>query len=223
MRTPRRIGILGGTFNPIHIGHLRSALEVRELLGLDEVRLVPSARPPHREAVQASAAQRLEMVRLAVAGEPGLSVDDCEYRRETPSYTLDTLVTLRGELQADDQLFLILGWDAFCGLPTWYRWQSLLEHCHILVLQRPDADSEAPDELRNLIAARSIQDAALIQGPGGHIAFVWQTPLSVSATQIRTLLQGGRSVRYLVPDSVLSYIHEHGLYRADNHSAATEH
>ena len=214
----RRIGILGGTFNPVHIGHLRGALEVAEQLALDELRLIPSARPPHRETPQATAEQRLAMVELAVAGEARLRVDDRELQRQTPSFTIDTLESLRAELAAEDQLFLLLGWDAFCGLPTWQRWQALLEHCHIVVLQRPDADSEAPEALRDLLAARSVVDPQGLAGPGGHITFVWQTPLAVSATQVRHLLAQERSVRFLVPDAVLAYIHAHGLYRAKTDS-----
>ena len=213
---PRRIGVLGGTFDPVHIGHLRSALEVAELMELDELRLTPSARPPHRDTPQVSAVDRLAMVDCAVAGVTPLVVDDRELQRDKPSYTIDTLELMRAELAAEDQLFLLLGWDAFCGLPTWHRWEELLQHCHILVLQRPDADSEPPDALRNLLAARSVNDPQALSGPGGHITFVWQTPLAVSATQIRQLLASGKSVRYLVPDAVLAYIDAHGLYRASN-------
>ena len=107
------------------------------------------------------------MVELAVAGEMRLTVDDRELRRDKPSYTVDTLESVRAELAADDQLFLLLGWDAFCGLPSWHRWQELLEHCHLLVLQRPDADSEAPEALRDLLAARSVSDPLSLQGAGG--------------------------------------------------------
>ncbi|UTW06563.1 nicotinate-nucleotide adenylyltransferase [Pseudomonas benzenivorans] len=213
---PRRIGIFGGTFDPVHIGHLRSALEVAEFMALDELRLVPSARPPHRGAPQVSAQDRLAMVQLAVADLSPLCVDDRELGRDKPSYSIDTLESLRAELAVDDQLFLVLGWDAFCGLPSWHRWEALLDHCHILVLQRPDADSEPSEALRNLIAARSISDPLTLNGPGGQISFVWQAPLAVSATQIRGLLASGKSVRYLVPDAVLTYIHAHGLYRAVN-------
>lgn len=212
----RRIGIFGGTFDPVHIGHLRSALEVAQFMALDELRLVPSARPPHRDAPQVRAHDRLAMVELAVAGLAPLRVDDRELARDKPSYSIDTLESLRAELAADDQLFLLLGWDAFCGLPSWHRWNELLEHCHILVLQRPDADSEPPEALRNLMAARSLNDPLALSGPGGQISFIWQTPLAVSATQIRALLARGESARYLVPDSVLTYIHAHGLYRAAN-------
>ena len=213
---PLRIGVLGGTFDPVHIGHLRGGLEVAELMQLDELRLTPNARPPHRDTPQVSALDRLAMVECAVAGVATLVVDSRELQRDTPSYTIDTLELMRAELAADDQLFLLLGWDAFCGLPTWHRWEDLLQHCHILVLQRPDADSEPPDALRNLLAARSVSDPLALKGPGGQIAFVWQTPLAVSATQIRQLLASGKSVRYLVPDAVLAYIDAHGLYRASN-------
>lgn len=214
----RRIGLLGGTFNPVHIGHLRAALEVAEYMGLDELRLIPSARPPHRETPQVSAEQRLAMVELAVVGEVQLRVDDRELQRDKPSFTYDTLESVRGELAAEDQVFLLLGWDAFCGLPSWYRWQELLEFCHILVLQRPDADSEPPEALRDLLAARSESDPLSLTGPGGQISFIWQTPLAVSATQVRQLLAQGRSVRYLVPDAVLAYIQAQGLYSGQNDS-----
>lgn len=210
----KRIGILGGTFNPVHVGHLRSALEVAEMMGLDELRLVPSARPPHRETPQVSAQDRLAMVRLAVAGEPQLTVDDQELRRERPSYTIETLESLRTELGQQAQVFLLLGWDAYCGLPSWHRWQALLEHCHILVMQRPDADTEAPEALRDVQAARSVADPLALNTPAGQISFVWQAPLAISATRIRQLLANGRSVRYLVPDAVLAYIQANGLYRA---------
>ena len=214
--TPRRIGVLGGTFDPVHIGHLRGALEVTEALKLDELRMVPSARPPHRDQPQVSAEHRLAMVRAAVDGLAPLTVDDLELRRDKPSYTLDTLESMRAELAKDDQLILLLGWDAFCGLPSWHRWEELLQHCHIVVLQRPDADAEPPDALRNLVAARSVSDPQALKGPGGQITFVWQAPLAVSATQIRQLLASGKSVRFLVPDAVLAYIEAHGLYRGSN-------
>ena len=209
----KRIGMLGGTFDPVHIGHLRSALEVAENYALDKLLLIPSARPPHRDSPQVSAQQRLEMVQLAVAGVELLSVDDRELRRDKPSWSIDTLLSLRAELDKQDQLLLILGWDAFCGLPSWHRWDELLEHCHIVVLQRPDADIEAPQVLRDLVAAKSVSGPQTLQGPSGQIAFVWQTPLAISATQIRHLLATQRCVRYLVPDSVFTYIYAHQLYQ----------
>jgi nicotinate-nucleotide adenylyltransferase len=210
----RKVGILGGTFDPIHIGHLRAAMEVAEVLHLDELKLIPSARPPHRDAPEVSAQDRLAMVRLAAQGVEPLSVDDRELLRDSPSWTIDTLQSLRSELAADDQLFLLLGWDAFCGLPGWQRWEELLLHCHIVVLQRPDADEEAPEMLRDLIAARRATDLQAIGGVAGKIAFIYQPALAISATQIRQLLSSGRSARFLLPDAVLTYIHAHRLYRA---------
>lgn len=156
------------------------------------------------------------MVRLAVQDVPPLAVDARELERDRPSYTLDTLESLREELDQQDQIHLIVGWDAFCGLPSWHRWEELLDHCHILVMQRPDADSDAPQALRDLLAARSVNDPLALSGRSGQIAFVWQAPLEVSATRIRQFLASGRSVRFLVPDAVLAYINAHGLYRASN-------
>lgn len=213
---PTRIGLFGGTFDPVHIGHLRAALEVAEALALDELRLIPSARPPHREAPSVSAEDRLAMVRLAVADIATLVVDDRELRRTRHSYTIETLESLRAELGDEVQLLLMLGWDAFCGLPSWHRWRELLELCHILVLQRPDADSEPCQELRDFLAARSQPDPQALKGPGGQITFIWQNPLAVSATQIRGLLATGKSIRFLVPDAVLDYIRAHGLYPASS-------
>ena len=213
---PRRIGILGGTFDPVHIGHLRGALEVAEMFELNEVRLIPNSRPPHRDTPSSSALDRLAMVRLAVTDLAPLTVDARELERDRPSYTIDTLELVRAELADDDLLFLLLGWDAFCGLPGWHRWEQILDHCHILVMQRPEADSEAPEALRDLLAARTVTDPGAITGGGGQIAFVWQAPLEVSATRIRQFLASGKSVRFLVPDTVLAYINAHGLYRASN-------
>ena len=209
----KTIGILGGTFDPIHIGHLRSALEVAEAYQLDQLRLIPSAQPPHRDTPMVSAEQRLAMVELAVAKVPVLSVDDRELKRNKPSWTIDTLLSLRAEIAADDQLLLLLGWDAFCSLPSWHRWQELLEHCHIVVLQRPDADSEAPQILKDLVAAKTVANVAALQGAAGGIAFVWQTPLAISATQIRQRLLAGQSAQFLVPDAVLDYIDTYRLYQ----------
>ncbi|MFJ3008064.1 nicotinate-nicotinamide nucleotide adenylyltransferase, partial [Pseudomonas fluorescens] len=125
---PRRIGVLGGTFDPVHIGHLRGALEVAEALTLDELRMMPSARPPHRDTPQVSAQDRLAMVECAVAGVPPLVVDARELQRDKPSWTIDTLELMRAEMAAETQVFLLLGWDAFWGLPTWHRWVVWLQH-----------------------------------------------------------------------------------------------
>lgn len=208
-----RIGILGGTFDPIHFGHLRSAVEVREYLALDELRLIPNATPPHRDIPGATAEQRLEMVCLATETDPQLLVDDRELRRAKPSYTVDTLESLRAELGSEARIFLIVGWDAFSGLPGWYRWESLLQLASLVVLQRPEQDQELPEVLKDLLAARSVGDASAMQASHGEILCLAQTPLAISATHIRSLVSTGRSPRFLLPDPVLSYIETTGLYR----------
>lgn len=210
----KRLAVFGGTFDPIHIGHLRSAIEVAEHLALDAVHLLPNAQPPHRASPDVSAQQRLHMVQLAVADEPLLGVDARELERDTPSWTIDTLIALRQELHKADQLFFILGWDSFCTLPSWHRWRELLTHCHLVVLQRPDMAVEIPSAMRELINTAQVQQWQDIQGPAGSVFFLQQTPLAVSATGIRALLGQGKSVRYLVPDTVLKFIHTQGLYQS---------
>jgi len=209
----KRLAVLGGTFDPIHIGHLRSALEVVEALELDAVHLVPNALPPHKATPNVTALQRLQMVELAIAHEPLLSVDTRELERDKPSWTIDTLVSLRQELAKQDQLFFVLGWDAFCGLPSWHRWTELLEHCHLLVLQRPDAQVEVPAAVQELIESKTVAEWQDIVSPAGSVVFLQQTPLAVSATQIRKLLGEGKNIRYLVPDTVLEFIQTQGLYK----------
>lgn len=207
-----RIGLLGGTFNPIHIGHLRSAIEAIELLSLDELRLTPNLLPPHRENPSVDAEKRLTMVQLAVEKIPKLLVDDIELKRNQLSYTFDTLKTLQETLSPDDTLFFILGWDAFCGLPTWYRWQELLNYCHIIVLQRPHLSAKIPNELA-IYLQDTLVDYDQITGHVGKIAYLQQTPLDISSTKIRNNLVQGKSVRFLLPDNVLDYINLHKLYQ----------
>lgn len=207
-----RIGLLGGTFNPIHIGHLRSAIEVLELLKLDELKLIPNALPPHREQPDISAENRLIMVQQAVLDTPKLTVDNIELKRNKPSYTFDTLHSLQQKLSEQDRLFFILGWDAFCLLPTWHRWQELLTYCHILVLQRPHVSAKIPLELDHFLKNRLV-DYRDITERVGKIAYLQQTPLDISSTKIRALLAEGRSVQFLLPEPVLNYINQHKLYQ----------
>jgi nicotinate-nucleotide adenylyltransferase len=214
--TPARplVGILGGTFDPIHIGHLRPALEVYEHLGLDEVRLVPCHVPPHRRRPRASAEQRLRMVELAIEGEPGLRVDDRELRRPGPSYTIDTLEGLRAELGDETGLCLIMGMDAFAGLPSWHRWRELTELAHIAVSHRPASPASLDLDLGDwLDSVRTEDPAELREAPCGRVIFVAVTQLDISATTIRRRVEAGLSPRYLTPDPVAAYITAEGLYR----------
>ena len=154
------------------------------------------------------------MVRLAVEGVPGLAVDERELYRAGPSWTIDTLLSLREELGEQAQLCFILGQDAFAGLSKWHRWQELLQHCHLLVLQRPDMPAGLPAELQALLQQKQVKSPAALQGPSGQVAMIQQTPLAISATAIRQALENGHCIRYLVPDAVHDYIQQHSLYQA---------
>jgi nicotinate-nucleotide adenylyltransferase len=207
----RPIGILGGTFDPVHCGHLRPALELLTDLDLQEVRLVPCRIPPHRPAPIAGAEQRVAMLRVAVAGEPALCVDTRELSRPGPSYTVDTLAALRAELGATP-LCLILGADAFAALDTWHRWGALIELAHLVVMRRP-GKMRLHSAVREHLHGRYVEHATtLAQRPCGHVLECSVTQLAISATHIRSLLARGKSPRYLLPDSVLELIRRERLY-----------
>ena len=210
------IGILGGTFDPVHLGHLRPALEIRELLRCDEVRLVVSARPPHREPPVASALQRLAMLRAALQGVDGLRADDRELRRAGPSYTVDTLQSLRDELGATTPLALIIGMDAFLGLESWHEWQRLAALSHLVVTHRPGWSLQqlgASSELLQLVAERAVDDpGALRHRAAGHLVFQPVTQLEISATQVRALISARKDIHYLVPEHVRQLIETQTIY-----------
>ncbi len=211
---PHSIGILGGTFDPIHYGHLRPALELLETLELAEVRFVPCRIPAHREAPSVTAEQRLALARLAMAGQSGFVADDRELRREGPSYMFDTLASLREDFGSDTPLCLIVGADAFRDLPTWHRWRELTQLAHIVAMQRPGVSQPLPPVLEEFVAPRRVCDPlALRQGPAGGVLFQPVTQLDISATRIRALLARGQSPRYLLPDAVLAAIRDRALYR----------
>lgn len=207
------VAMLGGTFDPIHIGHLRSALELRERLRFEQVRLVPCHLPPHRAAPGASAPQRLAMLELALAGETQLCADARELQRAGPSYTFDTLSELRAELGAHYSLSLIMGADAFAELESWHRWRELLQLAHIVVMARPNCVLPSSGELAELLRTYRAEPAALQQKTCGAIVVVELTPLPIAATDIRAQIGAGRSPRYLIPDAVWRFIREHALYR----------
>lgn len=199
----RAIALFGGTFAPIHHGHLRLAIEARERLGVERVHLIPSARPPHRAAPGISAARRLHWVQLACAGEPGLVVDDRELRREGRSYTVDTLAELRAE-HADAPLLLLLGGDAASQFHTWHRWQQIAQLAHLVFVTRPDALRVLAPELAALLGGRRADHAqALHQRPAGLWLDLELPPLAISSTRVRRLLKARRSVRGLVPQAVI--------------------
>ena len=194
----RPLGIFGGTFDPVHLGHLSVAWEAAELLDA-EVRLLPASVPPHRPPPVASAAQRMAMLRAALQGQSRLTLDTRELARSGPSYTIDTLIELRVE-QGERPLVLLIGADAFAGLPSWHRWCELFEVAHIGVLSRPGVSASLPDELEREVASRRITETSVLRGlPAGKVIDLAVTPLEISATRIRELLAEGRDPRYLLP------------------------
>lgn len=200
----RPLAIFGGTFDPIHNGHLRVAWEAAEFLDA-ELRVVPASVPPHREQPTAGPHARLAMVRAALAGQNRLGLDARELNRTGPSYTVDTLLELRGELGPERPLVLLVGADAFSGLPQWHRWRELFELAHIGVLARPGPTATLPGELRVKVASRRASDArTLLASPAGRVLDIPVTPLDISASRIRELLAGGREPRYLVPDVLMA-------------------
>lgn len=208
------IGVFGGTFDPVHFGHLRPLLEVKQSLGLDEVRLIPSFIPPHRDVPGASAEQRLAMLVLAVAETPGFVIDQRELQRGGQSYTVDTLQSLRDELGDRQPLCLIMGLDAFVALDSWHQWQRLNELAHIVVTQRPGGLLPKVGAVAELVEqAQALDVDELQQQPAGRIYFQSVTQLDISATAIREQFAHGRDVRFLMPDSVRHYIETHGLYK----------
>lgn len=212
LRAP--IGLLGGTFDPIHIGHLRPAIEARDAIGLAEIRLIPNHIPPHRANPFCSSEQRLAMVKLAAAENAGFVVDERELKRDKPSWTIDTLIELRHELP-DTPLCFLMGMDSLLGLPGWHRWQELLDHAHLVVSVRPSWRPDYPGEVAELLARHHTTDAtALHQRLAGHIWLADNQPIELSATRLRALLAAGEDPRYLLPPSVADYIRQQGLYPA---------
>lgn len=200
----RPLAILGGTFDPVHLGHLRVAWEAAEALEA-EVRLMPAHVPPHRPAPLASAAQRVAMLEAALAGQQRLTLDTRELRRDGASYTVDTLRELRDELPAAQALILLLGADAFAGLPTWHRWRELFEHAHIVVLTRPGHHAPLPAELTAEIAPRRVASRAELRlAAAGKVLDLPVTPLEISASAVRALLAAGREPRWLLPDALFA-------------------
>ena len=194
----RPLAIFGGTFDPIHLGHLSVAWEASELLDAD-VRLMPASVPPHRPSPLANAQQRVAMLKAALQKQSRLTLDARELERSGPSYTIDTLVELRTE-EGDRPLVLLLGVDAFAGLPSWHRWRELFDVAHIGVLSRPGVEITMPDALLAEAAPRRTKDAAVLRAmPAGKLIELSVTPLEISATRIRELLAEGRDPRYLLP------------------------
>jgi nicotinate-nucleotide adenylyltransferase len=208
------VAIMGGTFDPIHNGHLRTAVEVLDRYQYSELRLIPCFQPVHKGRPSVSPQQRLEMAKLAISGDARLRVDSREMDREGPSYSVDTLRDIRSEIGPNESLIMVLGMDSFLSLPTWLNWQQLIQYSHLLVVSRPGWEPDLISELsafcENYRAASSHE---LQCAPSGRVWFETLTPLGISSSMIRALARKNESIAYLLPEPVQKYIEQHQLYR----------
>jgi nicotinate-nucleotide adenylyltransferase len=206
------LGIFGGTFDPIHYGHLRTALELKQTLGLAAIHFVPCATPPHRAAPMTDGRLRLELVRAAIKGEPGFVADDRELTRTGPSYTIDTLASFRAEFP-HQPLCLLLGMDAFLGLPQWHRWSELFEYAHIVVAHRPGWRAPEVGTIGEVLRERrALKPADLAQSLSGRVLVQVVTQLEISSTDLRATIRAGLDPKFLMPDSVRQLILETECY-----------
>ncbi|MDZ7790232.1 MAG: nicotinate-nucleotide adenylyltransferase [Xanthomonadales bacterium] len=205
--------VFGGTFDPVHYGHLRAASEVCEKLAVDDFRLLPAGNPPHRDSTGAEAYHRLAMLELALAPYPDLTVDEREVRRGGPSYMVETLASIRREV-GDRPIILCLGQDAANQLSGWHRWRELLDLGHLLVMKRPRSRPRYTGEVAELLRDRRVRrPAMLMEAESGRVCYLGVTQLAISSTDIRQQLAAGLDPRFLLPSTVLAYIRKHGLYR----------
>lgn len=208
------VALFGGTFDPVHYGHLRCADEARRKLGLNFLYLLPSGKPPHRDVPQATAKQRLDMLKLACLEFPQLLIDDRETRRNGPSYMVDTLQVLRSGFE-DRPLLLLIGQDAANLLHTWFHWEQLFALAHIVVLTRPGAETHYIPELANQMQTRAASNVQeLHRSKAGLVLHLAVESIDVSASGIQSAIRSGRSPRAMLPAAVLQYINENRLYLA---------
>jgi nicotinate-nucleotide adenylyltransferase len=204
------IGVYGGSFDPVHCGHLRTALEVKEIFALEQLRLLPCYQSPLKSGTYASAIQRQALLQAAIHDVPGIICDSRELDRPGPSYMVDTLASLRAEFPLCP-LLLFIGTDAFNQLPRWHKWQQLFDFAHIVVMTRP-ALHALP--LNDFLAARQVMTAQpLTEALAGRLFFQAVTQLDISATAIRALIAQGRNPQFLLPETVMAYIRDHQLYK----------
>jgi nicotinate-nucleotide adenylyltransferase len=218
-----RIGLFGGTYNPIHLGHLRAAVEVKEGFSLDEIYLIPCAILPHKKSGHIAGAQeRYEMARIATSNTPGFSASDVELKRSGPSYTIDTVLYFKS-VMPETKLYFILGLDAFLEIDTWKSYMDLFPLIPFIILTRPDAGHKDPglrqqkieDFIKSRISAGYKYDS--LQSGFIHLKmeplFLFDvTPLEISSSAIRSLIKKERSIRFLVPDEAIDFIKTKGLY-----------
>ncbi len=207
------ICILGGTYDPVHFGHLRTALDVRQALGIPRVHLLPCRVPPHRDEPHLSADARLTLLELAVQNEPALQIDTRELEREGPSWMVDTLRSLRKDIGPDEPLCLALGMDALSGLAGWHNWREIPGLCHLVVMHRAGYDWPREGEVAEWLKTARMDDVTTLHdAPAGWAAAVRVTQLDISSTSVRALLADGQSARYLLPESVLERMTQENWY-----------
>jgi len=207
------VAIFGGTFNPVHNGHLRIAIELAELLEVDSLRMIPCALPAHREAPSASPEQRLEMLKLGIGEQSQLLADDLELCRDGPSYTIDTLRAIRAQVGDSTVIYLCIGMDVLASLDSWHDWQQLTDYCHIVVSSRPGYEVPQSGLLAEWISPRLCEDLqALKQSSAGKLHLCNLTMLAISSTVIRNKISAGEKVDYLTPAAVVNCIQQQHLY-----------
>ena len=208
------VALFGGTFNPVHNGHLRIATELAELLPVSELRMMPCGISPDIDKKAIPGQQRMKMLQIGIGDEnPTLTIEAIELQRTTPSYSIDTVTFIRKNLGPSVPLFLCLGMDALASINSWNRWEQLLDFCHIAVSSRPGFSAPKKGPLFEWINQHSCADLSkLEERPAGHIYFCDLTMLAVSSTIIRDKVKCGDSIRYMAPDGVVNYIQQHRLY-----------
>ncbi len=206
------LGIFGGTFNPVHIGHLRGGIAARDVLGLDHVCFMPASLPPLKEKPQVSAEHRHTMLSLAVQGLEGFSVDGRELEREGLSYTVDSLRQIRGEVGGEVSLTFIVGCDSLARLHQWHRWQEITSIANLAILMRPDASDAIHPDVLAWISRHKVEPSAWQRPIAGAICSLDQPQLQVSSSDLRKDIARGKNVAFLLPPAVMEYIERHGLY-----------
>jgi nicotinate-nucleotide adenylyltransferase len=214
----KRIGILGGTYNPIHFGHLRAAEEIFYHFQLDEIWFVPSAHPPHKNQVTLDFKHRLEMIKLAIKDRIGFLASDLEIHLKSPSYSVNTIKSISADLDKDVSLFFLVGYDSFKSIHKWHSYQELLALSSFIVFQRPGVRGSCSDMVRTLSKVAPEwewdggQEVFFLPQPYKPVYYYQGCRLIISSTDLRDRLSCGTSVRYLIPESVREYIHQHALY-----------
>ncbi|WP_447556095.1 nicotinate-nucleotide adenylyltransferase [Vreelandella sp. EE22] len=211
-----KVAMLGGTFDPVHLGHLRSALEVREALGLDRLHMVAAPRPPLRDTPQVSPQERFALLQAGVGDTQGLVADDRELAREGPSYSADTLEELRQQYGDKARLVMVVGYDTFLRLAEWQRPEAIFEQAHLVVIARPGYQSPWSTPLKELVGDREVDTVAnmMEHSRGRFLSLALESRMAISATDIRARLKEGKSVRYLLPEAVERHIFARGLYQS---------